>query len=155
MSNLIMTIDSDSDQGDKTTQPVKAGKASQQKQGKKAAKALPIQQQIIKGDDEDIAINKEFQLDDLVDYSGKSRAGGLSSGPKFENKTLWSYTSAVKTDSGAQRIDPITGEPASATGNIVTLEERIQAKLDEYGVNILETGLINTNAPEVQKPQRE
>ncbi len=134
-----MTIDSDSDQGGEKKVQKKAGKGVKR----------PAAEQIVKAEDEDIAINKEFQLDDLVDYTGKSRASTLTQGAKFENKTLWSYQSAVKTDSSALRLDPITGEPETTASKLLTLEERIHAKLEEHGVNILETGLINANAPEL------
>jgi hypothetical protein len=51
-----MTIDSDSDQGVDSTKVVKPSVTKAQKKQKKAS----AEQQIIKADEEDIAINKEF-----------------------------------------------------------------------------------------------
>jgi hypothetical protein len=54
----------------------------------------------------------------------------VGTGPKFENKTLWSYTNQVKSDK-AFLEDQISAKP-------MTLEERIEKKLQEYGVNVEE-----------------
>jgi hypothetical protein len=48
----------------------------------------------VNADEEDIAFSRDFQLDDF-DFKPQAT---FQAGPKYENKTLWSYTSAVKTD---------------------------------------------------------
>lgn len=52
-------------------------------------------------EDEDITINREAHLEEIFDFragfQGGSRTNGAG-GPKFENKTLWSYKDAVKLD---------------------------------------------------------
>ena len=47
----------------------------------------------------DIQVNKEFQMDDILDMGyQRKHQNGLNSEAKFENKTLWSYSEAVKID---------------------------------------------------------
>ncbi len=52
---------------------------------------------------------------------------------KYENKTLWSYSDAVKTD----RV-PGSEAQADAVNEMISLEERIARKLEDYGINIEE-----------------
>ena len=72
-----MTIDSDSDSGAVT---------------KKSIKKKVVIPNI---EDEEIHINKEFQIDDIIDYG---RNNSTKATQKFENKTLWSYKDSVKFD---------------------------------------------------------
>lgn len=132
-----MTIDSDNE-SPMPAQPKKGGST------KKNLKQP--QQQIVNADEEDIAFAKDFQIDDFDLFRGDShgnKGGKHSSGPKFENKTLWSYTNAIKVDFKGGRIDPITGEPVDdQSGGPMTLDERIKNKLEEKGINIQDTGLV-------------
>ncbi len=117
-----MTIDSDSE----TDQPKKKHPTK---------KKAPV---IVPADEEDIQVNKDFNMDDLVDmgYKKTTQAGGGQSGAKFENKTLWSYSEAVKTDNhGAEGREPEKEFPS--------LEDRISTKLEEYGIKISEVAGLN------------
>ena len=45
-------------------------------------------------------VNKDFQIDDIIDmgYTGPSKKSrdALKTSAKYENKTLWSYTDALR-----------------------------------------------------------
>lgn len=72
-------------------------------------------------------MNKDFNLEDIIDMGYKKRESSLAaaagqSGAKFENKTLWSYSEAIKTDHrGPQVDDQINNEQ-----EFPNLEERIR-----------------------------
>ena len=95
-------------------------------------------------------------MDDIVDMGYQSKraaASGAEQAAKYENKTLWSYSEAVKTDQhqGAATTD----EGLKNTDKILTLDERIEIKLAEYDINV-ETELgIKEADPEEDKLQRE
>ena len=79
-------------------------------------------------------ISNEFQVDDIMDFRGGVQHHHKET-TKFENKTLWSYTDAVKLDhknTNAEE-DMVQAMP---------MEERIALKLAEYEINIEEMGLI-------------
>ena len=91
-----MTIDSDSD---KET----GGATKPQKKPQKGKKAQP--QAPIAPEEEDIIVNKDFNLEDIIGSGGPSnkKTDGKVQviDGKYENKMLWSYSEAVKTEKGA------------------------------------------------------
>jgi hypothetical protein len=84
--------------------------------------------------------------------SKKASSSGNVSGDqaaKFENKTLWSYSEAVKNDmhKGAATTD----EGLKNNEKVLTLDERIQIKLAQYDIDV-ETELgIKEADPEEDK----
>ncbi len=55
-------------------------------------------------------VNKEFNLEDISVGTGNGKAKGdrksLVIDGKYENKTLWSYSDALKTDRAQTQSDP-------------------------------------------------
>ena len=96
MSTLIMTIDSDSDK-ETGAAPVKP-----QKKPQKGGKKVPPPQTPIAPEEEDIMVNKDFNLEDITGAAGgpaNKKPAQVVDG-KYENKMLWSYSDAVKTEKG-------------------------------------------------------
>ena len=64
----------------------------------------------IPAEEEDIMVNKEFNLEDISGGTGNGKAKGdgksLVIDGKYENKTLWSYSDALKTDRPQTQSDP-------------------------------------------------
>ena len=60
-----------------------------------------MKKQIVAAEEEgDIQVNKDFQMDDILEmgYQRKTHVNGVNSEAKFENKTLWNYSEAIKVD---------------------------------------------------------
>ena len=75
-----MTIDSESDTEKK--KPIKKG----------------VKKQVVpKIEEEDIVVSKEFNIEDIQDITAGTKKEWLQAG-KFENKQLWSYSEALKSD---------------------------------------------------------
>ena len=75
---------------------------------------------------------------------------------KYENKTLWSYSDAVKTDGNRAQMDPLTGAMVEdPVKEMMSLDERIAGKLEEYGINIEEAAGLKVVDLEEEKLQRE
>lgn len=86
-------------------------------------------------------------MDDIVEM-GYQKKQSVNTEAKFENKTLWSYADAYKTDHRNQE------EPGAAS-TVLSLDERIQLKLAEYDIDAEgQLGVSNQN-PEEEKAQRE
>lgn len=86
-------------------------------------------------------------MDDIVEM-GYQKKQSVNTEAKFENKTLWSYADAYKTDHRNQE------EPGAAS-TVLSLDERIQVKLAEYDIDAEgQLGVSNQN-PEEEKAQRE
>ena len=86
-------------------------------------------------------------MDDIVEM-GYQKKQSVNTEAKFENKTLWSYADAYKTDHRNQE------EPGAAS-TVLSLDERIQVKLAEYDIDAEgQLGVSNQN-PEEEKVQRE
>ncbi len=67
-------------------------------------------------------------MDDIVEMRYQKKQS-VNTEAKFENKTLWSYADAYKTDHRNQE------EPGAAS-TVLSLDERIQVKLAEYDINV-------------------
>ena len=95
MSKLVMTIDSESET---------EAKLPTQKD-KKALKSSKKQQQSIPtADEEDIMLNKEFQIEDENDFY--KRGAAQVQRPDFANsKSVWNYADTVKQDKHHQTRD--------------------------------------------------
>lgn len=85
-------------------------------------------------------------MDDIVEM-GYQKKQSVNTEAKFENKTLWSYADAYKTDHRNQE------EPGAASAAL-SLDERIQIKLAEYDIDV-QGQLGVTQNPEEEKVQRE
>ena len=66
-------------------------------------------------------------MDDIVQM-GYQKKQSVNTEAKFENKTLWSYADAYKTDHRNQ-------EEPGAVSTVLSLDERIQVKLAEYDID--------------------
>ena len=98
-----MTIDSDSEKETATaTAVVPQGKQqNQKKSNKQGKKVAAVQMKPIPAEEEDIMVNKEFNLEDIAgSIYAKAKGDGKVQvvDGKYENKTLWSYSDAVKID---------------------------------------------------------
>lgn len=142
-----MTIDSDSDNNhvEKETPKQTPNNKKNAKQAKKAAK---VEQAIVPAEEEgDIQVSKEFQMDGIIEM-GYQKKQSVNTEAKYENKTLWSYADAYKTDHRNQ-------EDPNAASTVLSLDERIQIKLAEFDIDVeAQLGVSNQN-PEEEKVQRE
>ena len=89
-------------------------------------------------------------MDDILEmgYQRKTHVNGVNSEAKFENKTLWNYSEAIKVDNQRQQQNFDELEENKE----MSMEERIQMKLAEYGIDIPTAQVTN---PEDEKAQRE
>ena len=86
-------------------------------------------------------------MDDIVEM-GYQKKQSVNTEAKFENKTLWSYADAYKTDHRNQE------EPGAAS-TVLSLDERIQVKLTEYDIDAEGQLGVSNQSPEEEKAQRE
>ncbi len=142
-----MTIDSDSD----SNPPVEKKESTKQtpinkKNQKQAKKAMKVEQVIVPAEEEgDIQVSKEFQMDDIVEMGYQKKHSSANTEAKYENKTLWNYADAFKTDHRNNQDDP------AAASTVLSLDERIQIKLAEYDIDAeAQLGVGNQN-PEEEK----
>ena len=112
---------------------------------KKPTKKGPKKQVVPKIEDEDIVVSKEFNIEDIQDITAGTKKERLQAG-KFENKQLWSYSDALKSDRPRADEEDLEGIKE------FTLEDRIEKKLRECGINIDEAaGLKTVDQDEEQK----
>ncbi|CDW79227.1 rna helicase [Stylonychia lemnae] len=150
-----MTIDSDSDVGpDVSTNST--SKIQKQQHDKKQKKNSKKQKQVIPGvDEEDIQLNREFQLQDEGDfYKGmkNNQTAGSTQRGVGDSKSIWNFQDTIKTDQQKQKYNQELAEEKEKQ-NFKNLEEKIVKILDDYGLTISDNEQDQPKQNQGPKPQ--